>query len=220
MTIQSYLAQFADEMPRMMPEREQIVADVRAHIEEDVQRGEALDAVLTRFGDPANLAASYLSEIPLVSASFWRRAVAMAIDGAIPAVIAIPLAVLGRVSPDTLPLVPAAIGLFAVIIGFIAYIVVGDSRFGQTLGKHWLNLLVVRESGARISVGQAIVRLLPCVLHIWWIDVIFALFTEKHQRAFELLSKTRVVTIDPAHRWYFEHRPSASFAGDQTAQIQ
>ena len=220
MTVQSYLAQFADEMPRMMPEREQIVADVRAHIEEDVQRGEALDAVLTRFGDPANLAASYLSEVPLVSASFWRRAVAMAIDGAIPAVIAIPLAVLGRVSPDTLPLVPAAIGLFAVIIGYIAYIVVGDSRFGQTLGKHWLNLLVVRESGARISVGQAIVRLLPCVLHIWWIDVIFALFTEKHQRAFELLSKTRVVTIDPAHRWYFEHRPSASFAGDQTAQIQ
>jgi len=220
MTVQSYLAQFADEMPRMMPEREQIVADVRAHIEEDVQRGEALDAVLTRFGDPANLAASYLSEVPLVSASFWRRAVAMAIDVAIPAVIAIPLAVLGRVSPDTLPLVPAAIGLFAVIIGYIAYIVVGDSRFGQTLGKHWLNLLVVRESGARISVGQAIVRLLPCVLHIWWIDVIFALFTEKHQRAFELLSKTRVVTIDPAHRWYFEHRPSASFAGDQTAQIQ
>jgi uncharacterized RDD family membrane protein YckC len=220
MTLQSYLAQLGDAMPRMMPEREQIVADVRAHIEEDMQRGEALDAVLTRLGDPANLAASYLSEIPLVSASFWRRAVAMAIDVAIPGVIAVSLAVLGQVSPDTLPLVPAIIALLAVMAGFVAYILVGDSRFGQTLGKHWLNLLVVRESGARISVGQAIVRLLPCVLHIWWIDVIFGLFTERRQRAFELLSKTRVVTIDPAHRSNPEHRPSLSFAGDQTAQMQ
>jgi uncharacterized RDD family membrane protein YckC len=222
MTIQGYLAQLADAMPKMMPERERIVADVRAHIEEDMQRGEALDAVLARFGDPANLAASYLSEVPLVSASFWRRAAAMAIDIAIPGVIAVPLAVLaatsGRVSPDTMLRDPAIIGLFAVTAGFVAYILVGDSRFGQTLGKHWLNLLVVRESGARISVGQAIVRLLPCVLHVWWIDVIFALFTEKRQRAFELLSKTRVVTIDPAHRRHLEHRPSVSLARD--AQMQ
>jgi len=220
MTIESYLAQLADAMPRMMPEREQIVADVRAHIAEEMQRGEALDAVLARLGDPANLAASYLSEVPLVSASSWRRAVAMAIDIAIPGIIAVPLAVLSRVSPVTLPLVPVAIGLIALTLGFVVYIVVGDSRFGQTLGKHWLNLLVVRESAARISVGQAVVRLLPCVLHIWWIDVIFALFTEKRQRAFELLSKTRVVTIDRAHRWRLDHRPSASFAGDQSAQMQ
>ena len=224
MTIQSYLAQLADAMPRMMPERDQIVADVRAHIEEDMQRGEAVDAVLTRFGDPANLAASYLSEIPLVSASFRRRAVAMAIDIAIPGVIAVTLAMLaatsGHASLDTMLRDPAIIGLFAVTAGFVAYIVVGDSRFGQTLGKHWLKLLVVRESGARISVCQAIVRLLPCVLHIWWIDVIFALFTERRQRAFELLSKTRVVTIDPAHRSYLEHRPSVSLAGGQTTQMQ
>jgi uncharacterized RDD family membrane protein YckC len=224
MTIQSYLAQLADAMPRMMPEREQIVADVRAHIEEDMQRGEALDAVLARFGDPANLAASYLAEVPLVSASFWRRAAAMAIDIAIPGVIAVTLALLaatsGRASLDTMLRDPAIIGLFAVTVGFVAYILIGDSRFGQTLGKHWLNLLVVRESGARISVGQAIVRLLPCVLHIWWIDVIFALFTEKRQRAFELLSKTRVVTIDPSRRSHLEHRPSISLAGDRTAQLQ
>jgi len=29
---------------------------------------------------------------------------------------------------------------------------------------------------------------------VFWIDVLFALFTERSQRAFELLSKTRVVT--------------------------
>jgi hypothetical protein len=31
-------------------------------------------------------------------------------------------------------------------------------------------------------------------LQVYMIDALFALFTEKHQRAFELLSKTRVVS--------------------------
>jgi hypothetical protein len=40
------------------------------------------------------------------------------------------------------------------------------------------------------------VRQLPMFLQMYWIDVLFALFTEKSQRAFELLSKTRVVMDD------------------------
>ena len=64
---------------------------------------------------------------------------------------------------------------------------------GQTPGKYLCGLRVVRESGARIGLGQAIVRQLPMFLEIFLVDVLFALFTEKHQRAFELLSKTRVV---------------------------
>ena len=64
---------------------------------------------------------------------------------------------------------------------------------GQTLGKRVAGLQVVRESGAPIGLGQAIVRLLPVALQIFWIDVLFALFTDKRQRAFEMLSKTRVV---------------------------
>ena len=40
-------------------------------------------------------------------------------------------------------------------------------------------------------------RSLPLIFQVFWIDVLFALFTEKHQRAFELLSKTRVVRATP-----------------------
>ncbi len=200
MTIQNYLAQVADAMPRMMPEREQILADVRTHIEQDIQRGETLDAVLAKLGDPARLAASYLSELPLAAASFWPRVAAKAVDLAILAVIAAPFAALAVVAEHKeLPLVVLAdTGTVAVVAGVAICFMIGESRFGQTPGKHWLKLLVVRESGARISFGQAIVRQLPWLLHIWWVDAIFALFTERHQRAFELLSKTRVITIDPA----------------------
>ena len=63
----------------------------------------------------------------------------------------------------------------------------------STIGKRLLGLCVVRESGARISLGQSFVRQLPLMLEVFWVDVLFALFTERHQRAFELLSKTRVV---------------------------
>jgi len=45
--------------------------------------------------------------------------------------------------------------------------------------------------------GQSVVRQLPMVLQIYWIDGLFAFFTDKQQRAFELLSKTRVVLEDP-----------------------
>jgi uncharacterized RDD family membrane protein YckC len=87
-------------------------------------------------------------------------------------------------------LVVCVLGLAVVLPG---YPIVAEYRFGETVGKHLLGLRVVRESGGRISFGQSIVRQLPAFFQVFWIDAMFALFTERHQRAFELLSKTRVV---------------------------
>ncbi len=39
------------------------------------------------------------------------------------------------------------------------------------------------------------VRSLPSLFQVFMIDALFALFTDKHQRAFEMLSKTRVVRV-------------------------
>jgi uncharacterized RDD family membrane protein YckC len=68
-----------------------------------------------------------------------------------------------------------------------------ETTFSRTPGKKLMGLYVVRESGARISFGQAAVRQLPAFLQIFMIDALFALFTDRHQRAFELLSRTRTV---------------------------
>ena len=78
---------------------------------------------------------------------------------------------------------------------FPCYVIVTEWKDGQSVAKRWLGLRVVRESGARISLGQSIVRALPWFLEVFWIDAVFALFTDKSQRAFELLSKTRVVVV-------------------------
>jgi uncharacterized RDD family membrane protein YckC len=77
--------------------------------------------------------------------------------------------------------------------GFVLYTIVAEYRTGQTFGKRQYGLSVVQESGAPITLGQAVVRQLPVLLQVGWIDALFALFTERRQRAFELLSKTRVV---------------------------
>jgi len=81
-------------------------------------------------------------------------------------------------------------------LAFSGYFVAAEYFTGQTIGKRLLGLRVVRESGARIGLGQSFVRQLPQFLQVFWIDVMFALFTDKHQRAFELLSRTRVVKAE------------------------
>ena len=78
---------------------------------------------------------------------------------------------------------------------FLGYTIVAEWKSGQTVGKKVLGLLVVQESGARISLGQSVVRSLPSLFQVFMIDALFALFTDKHQRAFEMLSKTRVVRV-------------------------
>ena len=88
----------------------------------------------------------------------------------------------------------AAILLIVLIaMGFWLLSAAAEARYSRTPGKKMLGLYVVRESGARISFGQAMVRQLPAFLNILFIDALFALFTERHQRAFELLSRTRTV---------------------------
>jgi uncharacterized RDD family membrane protein YckC len=79
------------------------------------------------------------------------------------------------------------------VCGFIAYTVALEFRAGHTLGKKLMGIQVVRESGARISLGQSLLRQLPWVGQFFFIDALFALFTERKQRAFEMLTKTRAV---------------------------
>ena len=59
-----------------------------------------------------------------------------------------------------------------------------------------MGLRTVRESGAKITIGQAVVRQIPLFFSFYLFDALFALFTKKKQRLFELISKTRVVTSD------------------------
>jgi uncharacterized RDD family membrane protein YckC len=195
MSAGDYVKRVLELMPRAMPQRTEIAAELRSHIAERLARGHSLEDVLRQLGDPATLADSYLSAEPLVSAPFGSRVVAKIVDA---------LGVLVVMCPSTWllsRLVPSGWRPFAMLcIFFIGssllfgiYTMASEYRRGQTIGKRVQGIRVVSETGARISIGQAIVRQLPMFLQVYWIDVMFALFTERSQRAFEMLSKTRVV---------------------------
>jgi uncharacterized RDD family membrane protein YckC len=194
----SYINQVVARLPRVATLRSQVAMELRSHIAERVEHGQTVDEALRQLGDPVTLAESYLAAIPLVSATFWQRGAARIIDFFAFACVCAPIVwLLWRTAAFVVPpgfIFPVMVIVVVILISAgCLYPLIAEYHFGETLGKHLMGLRVVRESGGRISFGQSIVRQLPMFLQVFWIDVMFALFTEKHQRAFELLSKTRVV---------------------------
>ncbi|MBL8115842.1 MAG: RDD family protein [Acidobacteria bacterium] len=193
-TVDAYIGSVLAQLPRSTPLREQIALELQGLIGERVEKGQPLAEVLANLGDPAALAESYLLAVPLVSAPLERRVLAKLVDAALVlGAVAVPSVVTGfLLAPESRGgLVVAA--MLAAGFGFLAYTIGFEYVRGQTPGKELLGIRVVRESGAAIGLGQAFVRQLPILLSIFFIDVFFAPFTERKQRAFELLSKTRVV---------------------------
>jgi uncharacterized RDD family membrane protein YckC len=197
MTADDYINRVVDYMPRATPLRSQIATELRSHIAERVGNGQLLDDVLRNLGEPAALADSYLSAVPLSTVSFWRRAAAKIVDLLIfvTPIIGLTVLVWTRSEPGFLQGMIVGIALLGGSLIFAIYSATAECLTGQTAGKYLMGIRVVRESGARISAGQAIVRQLPMLLQVFWIDALFTLATDKAQRAFELLSKTRVVRV-------------------------
>jgi uncharacterized RDD family membrane protein YckC len=196
-TMADYIKQVVDRVPSGTPLRAQITLELKALIGERLARGQSMDEVLRQLGDPAELADSYLSAEPLEAAAFWPRAAAKTIDFVIVASV-LALAVLAvrslrfGVRGDVGIGAPEVILIFLFLVSPL-YTVLSEYYTGKTIGKWLTGLRVVRESGARIGLGQAFVRQLALVFQVFLFDCMFALFTEKRQRACELLSKTRVV---------------------------
>ena len=187
-------------LPRDERLRRQIEMEVRSHIAERVERGESPESAIRKLGDPVQLAESYLAAVPLVSGSFMARVAAKMVDVALYMLAVSPLLLLAwfafaRTAQSLMPGILLLVCLLLVVPGFCLYSAIAEHRFSQTLGKHLLGLRVVRESGGRIGFGQALVRQLPVFLEVFLIDALFALFTDRSQRAFELVSKTRVVRV-------------------------
>ena len=197
-TEESYIDQVMARLPRVAALKSHVAMELRSHIAERVEHGQTVDDALRQLGDPVTLAESYLAAVPLVPATFWRRGVARILDFLAFVCLCAPIVwLLWRTAPLVVPpdfIFPIMIiaVVFLISAGCL-YPLVAEYVWGETLGKHFMGLRVVRESGGRISFGQSVVRQLPMFLQVFWIDVMFALFTEKHQRAFEVLSKTRVV---------------------------
>ncbi len=196
-TAEGYINEVLRNMPDATPQRSQIALELRGHIAERLAAGQPIDEVVRQLGSPIALAESYLSAVPLVAPTLWRRFAAKVIDFLAAFLVLAPLAWGIWMTFAERGVVLMFLPLIIIVGGpllFAAGTVLAEYWFGQTFGKWLLGLRVVRLSGARIGLGQAFVRVLPIALEgVFPVDAAFVFFTEKQQRAFELLSKTRVV---------------------------
>jgi len=196
MTGDRYIQSVVDFVPPGLSLRDQIAMELRSHIAERVQEGRPLDDVLQQLGDPLLLAESYLAAVPLQAATVGRRLAAKAIDALLVFSVAGAIgAAAFNLLPDPARYFAPTFALFGGVVAFSVYTVTAESRAGRTFGKQLMGIYVVRESGARIGLGQAFLRQLPFLGGFFFIDALFALFNERRQRAFELLTKTRAVAL-------------------------
>ena len=199
MTGDLYIQSVIDQIPGELPLRDHIAMELRAHIAERVAQGQPLDDILRQLGDPQQLSESFLASVPLTAAPNFPRLVAKVIDAGIICLIVGAVATvvwleLGSRLWDVFPFLPVFC-VFGAVCGFVGYTIYAEYRFGRTVGKKLMGIRVVRESGTRISLGQAFLRQLPFFAQFFFIDALFVLFTQKHQRAFELITKTRAVAL-------------------------
>ena len=196
MTADRYVQSVIDFIPYRSPLCDQVAMDLRSHIAERLAAGQSMDDVVGQLGDPLTLAESYLAAVPLQSASVVKRLAAKLIDALAVAAIAVSLsAVAWLLLPQEAGYFIPVVCILGAVFGFVGYTASAEYHWSATLGKRLMGIRVVRESGARITVGQALLRQLPFFAQFFFIDALFALFTARHQRAFELITKTRAVVV-------------------------
>lgn len=93
-----------------------------------------------------------------------------------------------------------ALGVLVGSVGGLLYHVLLEGRWGQTLGKRLLGIVVVREDGepctyaaATIRTGLRLVDALPVA---YLVGLVAIALTERHQRLGDLLAGTVVVRTD------------------------
>jgi uncharacterized RDD family membrane protein YckC len=189
-------------------ERARIQSDLEAHLQEGLGEGQDMVSLVERMGDPREVAAEFMTQIPLTFAGFWRRVAAFLIDMVLILLFAGVSGGLFVFISNWVPQHPAtlwervwggALILFAVISAnaciamILAYFPVLEARFGKTLGKHLLHVRVCAENGLPVSAWQAFLRRLSFYFEIFPIDALFVFFNPKHQRGFDILARTIVV---------------------------
>ncbi len=185
-----------------------IEADLKAHLQEGMAEGEDIRSLIERMGDPREVAAEFMAQIPMTYAGFGRRLAGFLIDTILILLVAgiggllfvvmnngisqHPSTTWEKITGGALILI-MLISVNACIAMILAYFPVLEGRFGQTLGKRLMHIRVCTEDGLPIGPGQAILRRLSFYFEIFPIDALFVFFNPKHQRGFDILAHTIVI---------------------------
>lgn len=86
---------------------------------------------------------------------------------------------------------------FGAPLGLLAYQTVFEGYYGQTLGKRYRSIVVVKSDGSQISWGAAgvrnVLRIVDALPIFYLIGIVVAFVTNDNQRVGDLVSDTVVV---------------------------
>ena len=205
--VDRYVQQVMDLVYAPESDRARLEADLRASFEQGLAEGATEAAVRQRLGTPEEVAEAFMAEVEMEYAGFWERVAAFFADMALFVVASMPLLAVGfllqllndgealKVSGIVVIAAIAAIGLVAAGV-FIFYFPLLEHHFGATFGKRLMGLHVRTETGAKIGLGAAFLRRISMYFEFLALDALFVPFTQKKQRAFDIVAKT-VVVRDP-----------------------
>jgi uncharacterized RDD family membrane protein YckC len=222
-----YLMEIARNITAPLQQKEQFLGDLRSHIEESMIDGETEAASIGKLDKAEDVAAEFMVSVELPYAGFWVRTLAFLVDMTLclyttvfmyAVVLGFPyliwsqlkaisiieavenvatLTMLGSLSPILVPM------LILVVLGtavlFLLYFPILEARFGQTFGKRLLGLRVLKENLTAIGMKEAFLRRISYFVEILVIDALFIPFSEKKQRAFDVVAST-VVVSEPGSR--------------------
>ena len=205
---------YITEVREFLPYPNEVVKPILNELRKDVQDAMGSDKrpPSVVFGSPKEVALnlSLAQDWGMTKASWKRRTIAFIIDFLILSPILLIFFVLPLVYffPEPLETVDKRL-MFAFVelvlgiptlILMLLYFTFLEKTFGLTIGKKLLGLLVIDESGIRITWSQAILRNLtktPITGQFLVFDVIIGIFSEKtkiqKQRVFDLVSGTIVI---------------------------
>lgn len=210
-----------------IPDRDRIEGDLRAHLAERMETGDDADRAVARMGGPDEVARSFLAGVdpPLAAPSARLGAFLFdlglgAVAVAVVAVLAVSVLAPYEAGPETVPMpLGVTIGALAALtfaLGLL-YFPVLEALFGQTAGKRLFGAHVARETGERAGFGATVLRRIPLLFDFWPFDALFLPFTERHQRAFDMVAKTIVIAgkapVSRGTAWALTACPWAVVAG-------
>lgn len=196
-TARRYVREVMDRLPPCLTATETIRRDIEAHLAEAVGAGRDPEEGIRQLGPAEEVAAGYARETEAKLASLGDRVGAFLLDlGLGIDLLALALVLIWRPEHLLGSLIPAFAAASALLS--LLYFPILEERFGQTIGKRVFGLCVTRTGGLRLGLGRALLRRLPLLLEFFWLDAVFAPFTEKRQRAFDLVADTVVVATPPA----------------------
>ena len=192
-----YVEEVLGYLPPAVPGLHRVRADLTAHLREAAEASGSPEEAVREMGAARETARGYAEGLDLQPASLVDRTGAFLLDVG----LAVPPSTvlflfMARLGAGGSPILASPFPvLAAAIVGLLAllYFPFLEHTWGQTLGKRLFGLTVSREDGLRVGWVAAVVRRLPLFFEVFWLDALFAPFTEKRQRAFDIVAGTIVV---------------------------